>query len=132
MNVRDPRRDASRRRMTRGLVVAVLCAVAAPVAGWPGRAADCSLHLARSADPGAYYLEIEFDSPIAPDTAVQVRGRALRVQVHQNARVPGAVCRSRISRTVTLPLDADPRHIERYEEKGRVVLVIPRLRPSWP
>jgi hypothetical protein len=128
----EPGERALRRFLATGLTVAAaLRAVVAPAAGWPGWTADCRLHLARSADSGAYYLEIGFDSGVAPDLALQVRGRALRLHVRQDARAPGVACRTRISRTVTLPPDADPRHMERYEEGGRVTLVIPRRRASW-
>lgn len=103
---------------------------AAPFAG-PGYAANCGLDIQRSADANAYFLEIGFDSEAAPDIAVQLRGRLLRVQVRQGAARRDSACRMRINRTLTLPRDADPGRMQRQDETGRVLLVIPRRQPYW-
>ncbi|MGD2074040.1 MAG: hypothetical protein PVI91_00040 [Gammaproteobacteria bacterium] len=130
MNQPESQRGPIRTRLTPGLLALAAYAVLAGPA--TGRAAICGLDLARSADADAYYLAIRYDSRVAPETVVQVRGRLLRLRVYQDARGPEAVCRSRISRTFTLPPDAEPGQMVRYEKGGRVVIAIPRRRPSWP
>jgi hypothetical protein len=107
-------------------------AEAAPYAyGRPGYGAECALGIQRSADPEAYYLEIRFGSAAAPDIALGVRGRLLRIQARQSADQREAGCQTRFYKSLTLPRDADATRIQRQDEAGRVLIVIPRREPYW-
>ena len=103
---------------------------AAPFDG-PRSGAECALDIRRSADPSAYYLQIRFDSAAAPDIAMQVRGRLLRIQVRQGADLQAAACHTRFYKSLTLPRDADARRIQRQDETDRVLIIIPRREPYW-
>ena len=103
---------------------------AAPFGG-PGDGVECALDIRRSADRSAYYLQIGFDGAAAPDIAMQVRGRLLRIQVRQGADRQAAACHTRFYKSLTLPRDADARRIQRQEESGRVLIIIPRREPYW-
>lgn len=104
--------------------------LAAPRVGWSG-AGDCGLTVRRSADAQAYYLLIGSAGGVTPDVRVRVRGRTLRVSATQDAQTPAARCRSRLSRSYTLPLDADVQHMERRADAGQLVLVLPRRATPW-
>ena len=117
------------------LLMALLITVVAPAGaapfGAPRYAADCTLDIQRRADPSAYYLQIGFDSAAPPDIAMQVRGRLLRIQVRQGVDQRSVGCRTRFYKSLTLPRDADATRIQRQEEAGRVLIVIPRREPYW-
>lgn len=110
-----------------------LCVLVAPV--WAAQywrsayGAECGLDIQRSADRDAYYLQISSSTSAAPEVAMQLRGRLLRLQARQAAEQRSASCRTRFYKSVTLPRDADSRQIRRHEENGRVLIVIPRLEP---
>jgi HSP20 family molecular chaperone IbpA len=93
--------------------------------------AECALDIRRSADPEAYYLQIGFDGAAAPEVSMRVRGRLLRIQVRQGADRQAAACHTRFYKSLTLPRDADPRRIQRQDESGRVLIIIPRREPYW-
>jgi hypothetical protein len=104
----------------------------APAGAAPfGGAAECALDIRRSADPDAYYLQIGFHGAAVPDIAMRVRGRLLRIQVRQGADRQTAACHTRFYKSLTLPRDADARRIQRQDESGRVLIIIPRLEPYW-
>lgn len=96
-----------------------------------GYGAECGLDIQRSADPDAYYLEIRSDAAATPEVAMQVRGRLLRLQARQAAEQRSASCRTRFSKSLTLPRDADPGQIQRQDEPGRVLIIIPRREYYW-
>ena len=110
------------------------CFVSAPVSAAPygprGYGAECGLDIERGADRDAYYLEIRSDAG-APEVAMQVRGRLLRLQARQAADQRSASCRTRFSKSLTLPRDADPGQIQRQDEPGRVLIIIPRRESYW-
>jgi hypothetical protein len=113
------------------LLPALIAPAGAAPFGGPRYTVDCALDIQRSADPNAYYLQIGFDSAAAPDIAMQVRGRLLRIQVRQGADRQAAACRTRFYKSLTLPRDADARRIQRQDEPGRVLIIIPRREPGW-
>lgn len=94
--------------------------------GPPGYAAECGLDIQRSADADAYYLEIGSGTAAAPQVAMQLRGRLLRLQVRQADDQRSASCHTRFYKSLTLPRDADVPRIQRRDEGGRVLIVIPR------
>ncbi len=114
-----------------GLFWALITPAGAAPLGGPFYRAECALDIQRSADADAYYLQIRFDGAAAPDIAMQVRGRLLRVQVRQGADRQAAACHTRFYKSLTLPRDADPRRIQRQDESGRVLIIIPRREPYW-
>jgi len=104
----------------------------APTGAAPfGGPAECALDIRRSADPDAYYLQIGFGGATVPDIAMRVRGRMLRIQVRQGADRQAAACHTRFYKSLTLPRDADARRIQRQDESGRVLIIIPRREPYW-
>jgi hypothetical protein len=94
-------------------------------------AADCGVGIQRSADANAYFVTIAFDSAAAPDIAVELRGRLLRVGVWQGDARSGSACRARLQKSMLLPRDSDAGRLQRRDEAGRVLLVIPRLPSLW-
>lgn len=111
------------------------CFISAPLGAAPygarGYGAECGLDIQRSADEDAYYLEIRSDAAAAPEVAMQVRGRLLRLQARQGAEQRTASCRTRFYKSLTLPRDADPGQIQRQDQAGRVLIIIPRRESYW-
>jgi hypothetical protein len=114
-----------------GLLLPLIAPAGAAPFGGPRDGVECALDIQRSADPSAYYLQIGFDGAAAPDIAMQVRGRLLRIQVRQGADRHAAACHTRFYKSLTLPRDADTRRIQRQEESDRVLIIIPRREPYW-
>ena len=140
------------KRIVRGLTFGLLVGVAAtasaqpmPPGGWgpdmglsgagPGFRAPVRLNVDSRSERDVYLIAIQY-SGVAPDEVkVAQEGRDLRVSVERSSGGQGPMGRGFaggwISRSVSLPPDADFARAQRQDMPGLITYVVPRRFGPW-
>ena len=87
------------------------------------------------ADPRGYFFEVRYGGNTAPLVQARPHNGMLVISIGQASAAPGFAFQNQMSQRYPLPMDADPSRMRRYDQQGRILIVVPRRQtgssPRW-